>query len=77
MSYEQKSHKDVGICGTYTTKMNFDKWHANTDLNLMKTQTSGTLSKDKELHQVVSMARSSQKEFLCSGAKVIKTTNVE
>ena len=52
MSYEQKSHKDVGICGTYTTKMNFNKWHANTNLNLKKTQTSGTLSKDKELHQV-------------------------
>ena len=52
MIYEQKSHKDVSICGPYTTKMNFDKWHTKKDLNLKKTQTSGTLSKDKELHQV-------------------------
>ena len=52
MSYEQKSHKDVGICFPYTTKINCDKLHVDIDRNWKKTQTSGALFKDKELHQV-------------------------
>ena len=40
------------MCTIHHTKMNCDKGHVNTDINLYKTHTSGALSKDKELHQV-------------------------
>ena len=35
----------------FPQKINFDKRHADTNFNLKKTQTSGALSKVKEIHE--------------------------
>ena len=34
------------------TRINCDKWNVDANPNLMKTQTSGAISKVKEIHQV-------------------------
>ena len=40
------------MCVIHYTKMNVNMWHIDTDPILLKTKSSGALSKVKELHQV-------------------------